>query len=231
MAQGDAPVRRRNFYGRRFGKTLRPGQRELVRSALPLLSLPGATREANPERVPLPAEVVPRPLWLEIGIGAGEHLLALAAANPGVTLLGCEMFVNGIAACLAHHAGSGLGNVILHHGDARDLMEVLPAASVDRAFLLYPDPWPKRRHAGRRFVNPEGRDLLARVLAPGARFHLATDMPGYVTHSLAVMAARGDFLREPHPPESPWPDWHRTRYEAKAVREGRVPNYLTFVRV
>lgn len=204
---------------------------------LPALAVPGLGRGAmagagaEPRPVDL-AALFGRacPVWLEIGIGAGEHLVALAAANPGTGLLGAEIYVNGIAACLGRIETAGVANVRLHWGDARDLLEALPEGGIARAFLPYPDPWPKARHAKRRFVNPEGMDLLARVLAPGARFHLATDIPAYAAHAEAVMAARGDFARLDHPAAEPWPDWQRTRYEAKALAAGRSPHYLTWQR-
>ncbi|RMF41237.1 MAG: tRNA (guanosine(46)-N7)-methyltransferase TrmB, partial [Alphaproteobacteria bacterium] len=145
-------------------------------------------------------------------------------------LLGAESFVNGVASCLSHLQDAGLSNVRIHFGDARDLLEVLPPAAIDRAFLLYPDPWPKARHIKRRFVNPEGMDLLARTLKPGARFHLATDIADYAEHSIALMDRRRDFARLDHPVDAPWPGWIRTRYEAKAIREGRRPHYLIWTK-
>ncbi|HEU0221165.1 MAG TPA: tRNA (guanine(46)-N(7))-methyltransferase TrmB [Paracoccaceae bacterium] len=224
----------RNFYGRRHGKALRAEQKRLLAELLPRLQVPGVAPPGDPGRRPV--DIVrlfgdARPVWLEIGFGAGEHMLAMAAANPGVRLIGAEPYVNGVAAFLSHHASAEVENIRVHAGDARDLLELLPAGSVARAFLLYPDPWPKKRHAKRRFVNPEGMDLLARVLMPRARFHLATDMDIYVEHAATYMATRGDFERVARDPHVPWPDWHRTRYEAKATREGRLPHYLTFLRL
>jgi tRNA (guanine-N7-)-methyltransferase len=236
-AGGPPPVRR-SVHGRRHGRTLRAGQRAGLVEHLPAVAVPGADPAGNPLRHPVDLAALfgrAAPLWLEIGIGAGEHLIALAAANPQTDLIGSEIYVNGVAACLARLDRAGLGpgtsNVRIHAGDARDLLDVLPAGSVARAFLLYPDPWPKARHAKRRFVNPEGMDLVARALAPGARFHLATDIAAYVEHALAHMAGRGDFTRVEHDLHAPWPDWHRTRYEAKALAAGRQAHYLTWARV
>jgi tRNA (guanine-N7-)-methyltransferase len=227
---------RREFYGRRSGKTLRPNQKRLMAELLPRVALSGVDAAANPERRVLPAErVCPagRPVWLEIGFGGGEHLAAQAAAYPEVDLIGAESFVNGVAALLGHVEARGLGNVRVHFGDARDLLEVLPPASVARVFLLYPDPWPKARHHRRRFVNAENLAALARIMVPGAELRIASDIPDYVAHALAALSEARAF--EPvvaGPPgwAEPWPGWPGTRYEAKALREGRVPHYLTFRR-
>jgi tRNA (guanine-N7-)-methyltransferase len=227
---------RREFYGRRSGKTLRPNQKRLMAELLPRVALAGVDVEANPERRVLPAgRVGPagRPVWLEIGFGGGEHLAAQAAAHPEVDLIGAESFVNGVATLLGHVETRGLGNVRVHFGDARDLLEVLPTASVARVFLLYPDPWPKARHHRRRFVNAENLAALARIMAPGAELRIASDIPDYVTHALAALAEARAFapvVAGPPGSAEPWPGWPGTRYEAKALREGRVPHYLTFRR-
>jgi tRNA (guanine-N7-)-methyltransferase len=218
----------RNFYGRTRGKTLRPLQKERLEGMLPALVLPGVTREENPERAMLTG--LPRPLWLEVGFGGGEHLVHQARLHPGVTILGAEPFVNGIAQFLGKLEAAGVGNVRLHPGDARDLLEVLPEGVLEKAFLLYPDPWPKARHHRRRFVAPEPLGLLARAMAKGAEFRVATDIEDYVRQTLEEVPAVG-FALERGPVEEPWGDWTRTRYEAKAVREGRAPHYLTFRRL
>ncbi|MBK0400910.1 tRNA (guanosine(46)-N7)-methyltransferase TrmB [Limibaculum sp. M0105] len=224
----------RNFYGRRHGKTLRKGQRALIDTRLEELAPPGVGWEENPARAPIDlAALFPgaRDVWLEIGFGGGEHMIAQAAANPDVGIIGCEPFINGVAMLLAAIERAGVTNLRVLAGDARDLMDVLPAGSVGRAFLLYPDPWPKKRHWKRRFVNPPQLDQLARVLRPGAEFRVATDIEDYVRHTLEAIAADGRFERvragEIH---EPWSDWPGTRYEAKALREGRRPHYLTFLR-
>jgi tRNA (guanine-N7-)-methyltransferase len=188
---------RREFYGRRSGKTLRPNQKRLMAELLPRVALAGVDVEANPERRVLPAgRVGPagRPVWLEIGFGGGEHLAAQAAAHPEVDLIGAESFVNGVATLLGHVEARGLGNVRVHFGDARDLLEVLPTASVARVFLLYPDPWPKARHHRRRFVNAENLAALARIMAPGAELRIASDIPDYVD-ACARGTGRGARLR------------------------------------
>ncbi|MEM7527627.1 MAG: tRNA (guanosine(46)-N7)-methyltransferase TrmB [Pseudomonadota bacterium] len=227
----------RNFYGRRHGKKLRDGQKRLLDTRLAALAPPGVGWEENPDRAPLdPAALFPgaRALWLEIGFGGGEHMIAQAAANPDIGIIGCEPFVNGVAMLLSAIERAGVGNLRVHAGDARDLMDVLPEASVDRAFLLYPDPWPKKRHWKRRFINPDQLDQLARVLRPGAHFRVATDIEDYVRHTLEQMQRDPHFTwcaEGPTDWRTPWPDWPGTRYEAKALREGRRPHYLTFQRL
>jgi tRNA (guanine-N7-)-methyltransferase len=227
----------RNLYGRRRGKALRPGQKRLVEELLPKLRVPGVAPPGDPLRAAVdPRALFPdgRPLWLEVGFGGGEHLVHQARSNPGIGLIGCEPYINGVAMALARIAAGGVGNVRLHPGDARDLIEFLPAASVDRAFLLYPDPWPKARHARRRFMHSQNLAMLARVMPPGAELRLATDIPEYVAHALeAVGAGAGAFRHDDRiGPDhgTPWPDWPGTRYEAKALRAGRRGHYLTFIR-
>ncbi|MEL6768079.1 MAG: tRNA (guanosine(46)-N7)-methyltransferase TrmB [Pseudomonadota bacterium] len=226
----------RNFYGRRHGKKLRDGQKALLDTKLASLAPPGIGWEENPDRTPIALDTLfpeAREIWLEIGFGGGEHMIAQAAANPDIGIIGCEPFVNGVAMLLSAIERAGVSNLRVHAGDARDLMDVLPPASIARAFLLYPDPWPKRRHWKRRFVNPPQLDQLARVLAPGARFRVATDIEDYVRHTLEQTARDARFAWTAERPDDwrrPWPDWPGTRYEAKALREGRRPHYLTFER-
>lgn len=231
----DALRQRRTFYGRIRGKALRPNQRRLLEEALPRLAVPGVARAGTPGRVPVdPAALfgMGRPVWLEIGFGGGEHLVHQALSHPEVGLIGCEPFVNGVAMALARIEAAGLENLRLHAGDARDLLDLLPAASLARVFLLYPDPWPKTRHRARRFMNPDNLAALARVMAPGAELRLATDIPDYVAHGLAAIAATGSFSVQGGPEDwaRPWLGWPGTRYEAKALREGREPQYLSILR-
>ena len=225
----------RNFYGRRKGKGLRPSQEAYLAQDLAALSPGPVDRDANPGRVPLDLDALfgGRPVWLEIGFGGGEHMVHQAVRNPGVGIIGCEPYINGVAMLLGKLRAAEAGNVAIHPGDVRDLFDVLPAGSIARAFLLYPDPWPKKRHHRRRFVTPEHLDPLARVLAPGAIFRVATDIPDYVRQTLEQVLGRGDFdwLAEgPADWRQPWDDWLPTRYERKALREGRTPHYLTFRR-
>jgi tRNA (guanine-N7-)-methyltransferase len=171
-----------------------------------------------------------RSLWLEVGFGAGEHLTAQAQANPDIGLIGCEHYIDGVSSCLSRIESEGVPNVRVHHGDARDLMDALPDGSVGRAFLLYPDPWPKARHHKRRFVNPENLASFARVMEEGAHLRVASDIPEYIDWTREQLAGHPDFAPVSDTGE-PWADWPGTRYEAKALREGRVPHYLTYGRV
>lgn len=220
----------RNFYGRFRGKTLRKSQEQYLEQDLAALS-PGAVDwDVNPDRVPLDLTALfgERPLWLEIGFGGGEHVIHQAVSNPDVGLIGCEPFINGVAMLLGKIRASGVSNLRIHPGDARNLFDVLPPASVAKAFLLYPDPWPKQRHHRRRFVTPEHLQPLARVMAPGAEFRVATDIPDYVRQTRKEVPRAGfDLVAEGG---TAWADWLPTRYEKKALREGRTPHYLTFKR-
>jgi tRNA (guanine-N7-)-methyltransferase len=231
MQDSPPPTARRNFYGRIRGKTLRASQKDYLAQDLGPLTLPDVSREQNPDRRPLDLGFAGgRPLWLEVGFGGGEHLVHMAAQNPQAFLLGAEPFVNGIAMLLGKIRGAGVGNLALHPGDVRDLFEVLPPSSVARAFLNYPDPWPKARHHRRRFVTPEYLRPLARVTAPGAEFRLATDIPDYVRQAREEIPKAGFALVSETGPGQAWADWPSTRYEQKALREGRAPHYLTFRR-
>lgn len=227
----------RNFYGRRHGKALRKGQIAHLENTLPELAVPDVEWADNPDRNPVDLRALfgdDRPVWLEIGFGGGEHLLHQAQTYPDVGIIGCEPFVNGVAMLVPRIAEEGVENARIHMGDARDLLDVLPEASLDKAFLLYPDPWPKARHHRRRFVIEENLRPLARALKPGAEFRIATDIADYVRQTLEVITAMPEFEWLAEGPEDwrePWSDWTRTRYEAKALREGRTPHYLTFRRV
>lgn len=224
----------RNFYGRFKGKTLKPSQQRYLDEDLAKLS-PGAVDwETNPTRRALDLRTLfgDCPVWLEIGFGGGEHLVHQAVENPNVGIIGAEPYINGVAMLLGKIRQAGVSNLAIHAGDARDLMDVLPAKSVSRAFLLYPDPWPKKRHHRRRFVTAEHLQPLARVMRPGAILRIATDIPDYVRQTLEEVPKAGfDWLAErPSDWREPWDDWISTRYEQKALREGRRPHYLTFRR-
>lgn len=224
----------RNFYGRFKGKTLRKTQVANLDSDLVSLSPGAVSWEENPNRDDL--DVVglfgDKPLWLEIGFGGGEHLVHQAGLNPDVGIIGCEPFMNGVAMLLGKIREAGTDNIRVYPGDARHMFDVLPENSVDRAFLLYPDPWPKTRHHRRRFVTDEHIAPLATVLKPGAVFRVATDIEDYVRQTLQVVPRHG-FEWQANSPQDwrqPWSDWISTRYEQKALREGRTPHYLTFVK-
>ena len=215
------------FYGRRKGKRLRMGQEDLVRTLLPRLLV---DQSSDPRRA------FGRPisgLWLEIGFGGGEHFAAQARAHPDIGFIGCEPFVNGMAKLLAVVDHEQIDNVRLWDRDAMELIPTLPEASLDRVYLLYPDPWPKRRHRKRRFISDESLTMLARAMRPGAQLRFATDIDDYAGWALARVLRSRDFrwmAERPDDWRQPWPDWPGTRYEAKAIREGRAPSYLTFER-
>ncbi|MEO0390784.1 MAG: tRNA (guanine(46)-N(7))-methyltransferase TrmB [Pseudomonadota bacterium] len=224
----------RNFYGRLKGKHLKASQERYLSEDLAALS-PGAVEwDSNPDRAPLDLDALGggKPIWLEIGFGAGEHLVHQAARNPDVHIIGAEPYINGVAALLGKIRRAGVRNLSVHPGDARDLFDVLPAASIARAFLLYPDPWPKSRHHRRRFVTPEHLVPLAQALQPGATFRVATDIPDYVRQTMIQVPQHGFTWTAQRAADwqQPWDDWLSTRYEQKALREGRTPHYMTFLR-
>jgi tRNA (guanine-N7-)-methyltransferase len=225
------PAERRNFYGRVHGKTLRQSQKTYLDEDLARLSLPGVTLEENPERAALDlGRFQGKPLWLEIGFGGGEHLVHMAASYPQVEIIGCEPFVNGIAMLLGKIRQAEVQNLCLHPGDVRDLFDVLPAGCLSKVFLNYPDPWPKARHHRRRFVTPEYLLPLARAMQPGSELRVATDIADYVRQTLEEVPPAGYDLVQQTGPGEAWEDWLSTRYEQKALREGRPPHYLTFRR-
>ena len=171
---------------------------------------------------------------LESGFGGGEHLIAEAERNPRTGFIGIEPFVNGMAKALAAIDDKKLGNIRLHHGDATDLLAWLPHGALARVDLLYPDPWPKRRHWKRRFVQDESVAAIARALRPDGEFRFASDIPDYVAWTLQRLLRSPHFLWTAERADdwrNPWSGFTRTRYEAKAVREGRTPCYLIFRRL
>ena len=174
-----------------------------------------------------------RELWLEIGFGGGEHLLARALEHPDVGFIGCEPFVNGVAKLLAGVAARDLDNVRVHCDDALALLDAAPEACFSRAYLLYPDPWPKRRQQKRRFVSEQNIAALARVLKPGGELRFATDIDDYAGWTLRRFLDSPSFVWEARTADDwrlPWEGWAPTRYEAKARAAGRGSVYLTFRR-
>ena len=219
-------------YGRRRGRPLRSGRRELLEELLPAIEarLPA-------DAAPLdPAALFDRPVrdvWLEIGFGSGEHLAAQAAAHPEVGLIGCEPFLPGVAGLLAHVQEGGLGNIRVVPGDARPLLWRLLPDSLGRVFILFPDPWPKLRHHRRRIVAPLVLDRLALAMRTDAELRVATDDIDYLRAILATVLDHGAFRWQVGGPtdwrERP-SDWPPSRYEQKALRQGRAPHYLRFIR-
>lgn len=229
----------RQLYGRRRSHKLRGGQAHLLETLARDLAVP-APSDLSPGRL-RPAELFDDvdAVWLEIGFGGGEHLCAMAQAHPRVGMIGCEHYVDGVAKLVATVAREDIGNVRLHAHDARDVMDALEDGSLSRIFLLYPDPWPKKRHHKRRFIQDDTLDVAARLLRPWGELRIASDIEDYIRHCLGVLAARRrrgqrDFewtARGPDDWLTPWAGWPSTRYEAKALREHRRPQYLVFRRV
>jgi tRNA (guanine-N7-)-methyltransferase len=232
MAAGGEGVpesRRRRLYGRSRGKALRAGRARLIAESLPRLEIDPAAFA----RTTAFAEE-PKAFWLEIGFGAGEHLIDQAKANPEVGLIGCEPFLNGVAAALSGIERERLANVRLRRGDAQALVEAAPDAFFSRVFILYPDPWPKRRHNKRRIISDAMIEALARIVKPGGEVRFATDVDDYAGWTLKRFLASPSFCWAASRAadwRAPWPEWRATRYEAKARRAGRASVYLTFVRM
>ena len=219
------------FFGRRKGKSLRELQTGVLEQALPareitLKELPDDLRQL----FLVPVERVE----LEIGFGSGEHLLHIAHEMPSIGYIGAEAFLNGIAKLLRKLEETPLPNILLWPDDVRPLLDALPPASLERIHLYYPDPWRKRRHWKRRFLVPDNIARLARVLKPGGELRFATDWADYAATGLAFLTQSPDFRWAATNAQDwlkPWAGWQATRYEQKALREGRVPSYVTMVRV
>jgi tRNA (guanine-N7-)-methyltransferase len=222
----------RAFFGRRKGHPLRARQVALFDTLLPRIALDLAK--------PAPADlralfVQPRDdVRLEIGFGGAEHLIAQAIANPRSGFIGSDGFLNATAKALVAIDDNTLTNIRLHAGDASALLDWLPAGALSRIDLLYPDPWPKRRHWKRRFVQDDSLKRLARILKSGGELRFATDIADYAAYALARVLRSADFVwtaEQASDWRKPWADFHPTRYEAKAKREGRTPAYFIFRKV
>lgn len=220
-----------SFFGRRKGKALRAGRAATVAETLPRLRV---DPDALPEEL---AALFPSPvseIRLEIGFGGAEHLLHRAQERPDVGFIGVEPFIDGMAKGVAGIDALGLTNVRVYDDDAIKLLDALPEACLASVDLLYPDPWPKTRHWKRRFVSDVNLARIARVLKPGAPFRFASDIDTYVAWTLAHIRRSPDFewtAEGPRDWREPWVGWPGTRYEAKAIREGRRGTYLTFRRL
>jgi tRNA (guanine-N7-)-methyltransferase len=233
MAQSSEPYAGA-FFGRRKGKRLRPGQEIRLEAALPALLLPTGATALDPAQLEGLYPFEPERLVLEIGFGGGEHLAHRADEARSTGFVGVEPFINGMVKLLAALEERGLDNVRLWNDDASKLLPRLPNGSFDEVYLLYPDPWPKRRMRKRRFVSPENLAEIARVLKPGGRFRFASDIDDYIGWTLARVAAEPRLRWTAESADdwrTPYAGWPGTRYEAKAVREGRTPSYLTFERI
>lgn len=216
------------FYGRRKGKPLKAGRITLLDDLLPRLRL-------STDQPVDPSELFPeKSVRMEIGFGAGEHLARMAQANPDVGFIGSEVFLNGVGSLLRYVAELGLANVRIYDNDVRHLLPMLRSNSLERVSLLFPDPWPKSRHAKRRFVGPQMLDEVARLLKDGGEFRVASDHPVYIEWTLLHAPVHKDFRWDAITPA----DWRLrpadstpTRYEEKAIAAGRTPVFMTFTRL
>jgi tRNA (guanine-N7-)-methyltransferase len=227
----DDDIPQRAFFGRKKGHPLRARQIELFEDLLPKLAFDFSK--------PAPADLAglfphrPETLRLEIGFGGGEHLIAQATAHPDQGFIGADGFLNAVGKLLVAIDDEDLTNIRVFHGDATELLDWLPASAFTRIDLLYPDPWPKRRQWKRRFIQDESLPRIARLLKSGGEFRFATDIPSYMTHALTRIMRSPDFIWTAEQADDwrkPWDGWTRTRYEAKAIREGRTPAYFIFRR-
>lgn len=231
MSDAQSERRRDSFFGRRKGHTLRAGRADTLERVLGRfeldISLP------PPDTLESLFEVPVGSIALEIGFGGGEHLIHRALEAPAVGRIGVEPFLNGMAKAAAAIDERGIGNVRLFSRDAAELLDWLPPASLVAIDLLYPDPWPKLRHWKRRFVSPRNVERFARVLKPEGFFRFASDIDSYVDWTLQHLRDQPAFewlARDADDWRMPFPGWPGTRYEAKAIREGRRGTYLTFRR-
>ncbi len=224
-----APLR---SYGRRKAKPLSARKERLIGELLPLIRLDLAKEAPSPLTAVFPAPV--KEVWLEIGFGSGEHLLWQAERHRDIGFVGCEPFINGMGTLLGAIDERGIRSIRVHDGDAREVLSWLPDRSIGRIFLLFPDPWPKRRQQKRRLLAAATASEFARVLAPGGELRFASDSGDYAAQALLLMRQSGSFVWGAERPadwrERPV-DWPETRYERKAVSEGRKAIYLRFARI
>ncbi len=228
------------LYGRRQDKALKPRQARLMESLLPQIavSLPASeNRDRDADFIQNPEFKTyldnAQEVWLEVGFGGGEHLAWQAKQNPQVVMIGAEPFINGVAKLLSQIDEEALTNIRVHHGDVRPLLECLPGHCLTRLFVLHPDPWPKSRHHKRRMISPWFFEQAARLVKPGGKLRVASDIPDYITWTLMHARNQNGFTWDATIMND-WTDrqedWPQTRYEAKAIREGRPPTYLEFTR-
>lgn len=227
MQDKHAPLR---SFGRRRARKLSPRQTSLLNDGLRQYALDLSTPPPEP-LTDLFQEA--REIWLEIGFGGGEHLLWQAQQNANVGFLACEPFIDGVVKVIDGAVTQGLVNIRIHADDARDVIDWMPVASISRTFVLFPDPWPKKRHVKRRLIDPNFIGQLGRIMRPKGELRLATDIPDYARGMLVAVRKERSFrwlAREAGHWRKRPPDWPETRYEQKALREGRKRYFLTFVR-
>ncbi len=210
-------------HGRKRSHRLSILGQQLLDGLLPLLKVPPEVAARDPRQMFTPAYAE---IWLEIGFGDGGHLAATAAAHSHTGFIGCEPYVNGVVRLLETIAATGQHNIRIHAGDARDIIAALPANSIAQVFILFPDPWPRKRHHKRRFICDENLDGLARILRPDATLLFASDSAEYCEWTLAHMKNHPGF-REGLQERGEAPI---TKYEAKALKAGRTPRYFRFIR-
>ena len=220
------------YYGRRKGKPLTAARQDVVERLLPRLKInaPPSGSTLDPQRL-FPESI--KEIWLEVGFGGGEHLAAHAETNPTVGIIGAEVFLNGVASLARHIEQKSLGNVRIFNDDVRFLLPALPDQCLSRVFVMFPDPWPKARHAKRRFIGPENLKSLARLMRAGAELRVASDHPVYIQWVMEQMSVHPNFewgaqglkdcLNAPA-------DHAVTRYQLKAQKEGRKPHFFRFFR-
>lgn len=218
------------LWGRHQSKPLRPRPARLMKEVLPTVAV-------TPETIGKRIESHDGPVWLEVGFGGGEHLAWQASHNPGALMIGAEPFLNGVAKLVSQIDEEGHSNIAVCHGDVRPLMTAMPDGCLERLFVLHPDPWPKKRHFKRRMISQPFLKEAARLLKSGCELRVASDIPDYVRWTLMQIQMHNrqspDFswLAETRADWTDRPDdWPQTRYEAKAIREGRPPTYLKFLR-
>ncbi|MBI1212478.1 MAG: tRNA (guanosine(46)-N7)-methyltransferase TrmB [Alphaproteobacteria bacterium] len=229
MTQADAELRRERLYGRRVGKPLRAHQQSLIETRLAEFSVPQDGPIDLRAMFPKASAFA-----FEVGFGGGEHLVAQANLHPEWGFIGCEPFINGAAKLVARIVDEKLPNIRLHLGDAREVMPRLPEQCLNAFYLLFPDPWPKARHHKRRFVTARNLDQAARLLRPGGELRVATDIADYARWTLEHLMPHPAF-RWAAEHAADWrnrpADWPATRYEQKALRQGRHSTYLRFIRL
>ena len=216
-------------YGRRTARPLTERKQTLMETLLPALRVPLHTTLDLHTLFP-----DAHSYWLEIGFGGGEHLAEQAKRNPQVGIIGCEPFVDGVAKLVTKVDEDGLSNVRLWDDDARILMDAIPDASLERVFILFPDPWPKAKHHKRRIVNPDTLDMLARIMKQGAELLLATDHVAYSEWMIEKMTQDARFYWTAETPQdwkTPPSDWVKTRYQEKAEKQGRSAVFLRYVKL
>ena len=229
--------KRINFYGRKKGKKLSPYQKMCIEDYLPKIKFVETDSSGNLTKESINFEKVfgfSCPVWLEIGFGSGEHLLHLAKSNRSVGILGCEPYVNGVASLLGKIYGSDLSNIRIFMGDIRKILSLIPPKKLSKIFLLFPDPWPKKKHRRRRLLNLKILAEICRILKPGGLFYFASDVNDYTKQTLELFSKDNRFewmADRPNDWRNAWENWYPTRYQIKALKAGRKINYIVFRKV